>query len=158
MSLVIKYNILRLDNNGGNITFEIITNDWSVSNFFPGPNAKVTISIDKEVICDNTEFSMYLSLPNLLTILIKDNKYQKSHPIFICSCGEIGCNFFDYEIRHNDDGINIEIYRRPESTSSQQKPIRYNVELSTLEYVDNLISILKEYISYVIFQNSNSLN
>jgi uncharacterized surface anchored protein len=116
---------------------------------FPGADGKLILIVDEVIIHEEDQFSVYKAIDNILKRLnneMNDNNYE---PLFICSCGEVGCNFSDFSFRVNNGDVNIEVWTDQKRSSDKTLKRKIQITIKKQEFFRVLCQLILNYLSYI---------
>lgn len=129
--------------------FEMVLSDISSGKTYPGIDAKVSLTVDNDTIIEDREFSIYKAIDNILKRIENPKWLERSEPIFICSCGEVGCDYYDFRFKIEDNFVEAEMYTRPDSIFSSVRSRRIGCRNDKAEFLQSILRMISKYISAI---------
>jgi len=69
-------------------------------------SASLDLIIEDKILIFDEEWSLTDTLPRLLDTILEDHQIKKE-PLFVCSCGNLSCDWADYNLKHQDKWVII---------------------------------------------------
>lgn len=127
--------------------FKIEARDFRYQNFTV--SAFLDLIIEENLIFYREEFSLSDSVPLLLDTITLDHIPADSHQdgkmsLFICSCGNANCNYFDCKIEHKKNFVIIsEVKKKGEN---KFKNLTFTIPFK--EYAREIVNLAKELLNF----------
>ena len=129
--------------------FEIILSNISPGKTYPGIDAKVSLIVDNDTVIENREFSIYKAIDNILKRIENPKGVRSSEPIFICSCGEVGCDHYDFRFTFEQDSVELELYTPSDGIFTSNPSRRVECRIDKTGFLLNILRMISKYISAI---------
>ncbi len=121
------------------LCFRIFTKGWKLQN--KTISALIDLFCEDKILFLDEEFSLNLSVPNLLESAFCDHLVESGHALFICNCESTFCESFNFEVRHVNHYVIL---------SKFNKSSKYNLsfEIPRDVYTREIKKLSQEYMDF----------
>jgi hypothetical protein len=129
--------------------FKISARNFRYQNFIV--SASIDLIIENKILLFKEDFSLSDSLPQLLDTLkeenlrTEDSQNERKFPLFICSCGNINCNYFDYKVEHRKNFVCISEIRK-KGNNKKFENLFFSIPFK--EYAKEIVNLAKELLDF----------
>ena len=129
--------------------FEIVLSDISPGKTYPGIDAKVSLTVGNDTLIEKREFSIYKAIDNILKRIENPKGIGSSEPIFICSCGEVSCDQYDFRFTFEQDSVELELYTQSNGIFTSNPSRRVECRIGKTDFLRSLLRMISEYLSSI---------
>lgn len=122
--------------------FRIFTKGWKLQN--KTISAVLDLFIEDKILLLDEEFSLNLSVPNLLETAFYDHLVESGNPLFICNCESIFCESFNFEVKHINHRVIIGKFNKLPGETKHN----LSFEIPRDVYIREIKKISQEYIEF----------